>query len=350
MRWLAIIGAWLNGLKESTTSGDEFTGESVDTVVEESSIDVSSEQNVEGELAEAIEPVTTEGLGLELDEEQANISSDESMNEELDELAAVQEIEPCVDMVHSEDWTGNINAALDAFKAMKPVDFEESRRLAHQNLVCLSGIPTKESLVLFHRMEMMHAFTLKDKTSFGAHAQAAYWIDPTFSLEQQELVNEGHPIHYWNSFSIEQVLGRSLPLLPPVEGQFLINGEPRTDVPSDLPYIFQHVIDGQVSLTAFVTIEETVPLYPVLNEFKWQVTLEPKHTMITGGLLGASVLSTMIAYRKHQHFWNPATPNADLASLRSGVNTWSTIGILFGAATVGTIGYQAYQEDGLDAP
>lgn len=247
--------------------------------------------------------------------------------------------------VSSENWGALIERTLQSFQSMEMSEFQDGRQTVYQQATCLDEVAKSEALVLFHRMEMMHAFTQKDKSTFGAHAQAAYWIDPTFTLVQQGLVNQGHPIHQWNSFAIEQVLGRSNPLEAPEQGQIFINGESRTDVPSDLPYLFQHVIDERVAISQIVLVEEDVPLYPVFQEFTWTLTVEPQYAKMTVGLFSASVLSTAIAYRKHQKFWNPATPVSDLKSLQRGVNTWSTLGILLSTTTMAAVGYEVYTQE-----
>lgn len=264
--------------------------------------------------------------------------------EEMTDLAEVEETASNC-QISSEAWGTMIQNALQSFQSMEMDAFQEGRQSVYQKATCLDEVAKSDALVLFHRMEMMHAFTQKDKTTFGAHAQAAYWIDPTFTLEQQELVNQGHPIHQWNAFAIEQVLGRSNPLEIPAQGQLFINGESRTDVPSDLPYLFQQVIDNRVAISQIVLIEEDVPLYPVEQEFTWELSVQPEYAKMTAGLFSASVLSTMIAYRKHQKFWNPATPNSDLKSLQRGVNTWSTIGLLLGTTTIAAIGYEVYTQE-----
>lgn len=275
--------------------------------------------------------------------DESSASNDLEVDKETESSSNEETASNC--QISSDSWKEMIQGALQSFQSMEMSDFQTGRQTVYQRATCLNEVAKSDALVLFHRMEMMHAFTQKDKATFGAHAQAAYWIDPTFTLEQQALVNQGHPIHQWNAFAIEQVLGRSNPLELPEQGQIFINGESRTDVPSDLPYLFQHVIGERVAISQIVLIEEDVPLYPIFQELTWTLSVDPQYAKITAGVFSASVLSSLIAYRKHQRFWNPATPNSDLKSLQRGVNAWSTIGLLLGTTTVAAIGYEVYAQE-----
>ncbi len=237
----------------------------------------------------------------------------------------------------SGDWSVLVQRGLDAFAEMEVIEFETARNDAHAKVACLSNIVAPLDVALFHRMEMLYAFTQKEKSIFGGHAQAAHLAAPSLSLAGQKLINDGHPIHQWNSFAIEQVIGMPQELAVPKSGLIFIDGTSRDSVPSDLPYLFQYVVNEQVVLSQFVVLEEGVPVYPFFEDPTIRFGLEPRYAWVSAGLTTVAMGATGIAYVNERRFWNPETSRDDLSSLRTKTNVWTGIGLGCGLTAIGML-------------
>ena len=108
--------------------------------------------------------------------------------------------------------------------------------------------------------------------------------------------------------------------------------------PSDLPYIFQRVVDGVVEHTTVVPLDTAVPDYPVYEDPTLRIGLEPTMTFVSAGSLGLTLTAALLASQAESRFWDPTTPDADLVGLRRRTNVYSSLGIVSGLVGVGTLG------------
>ena len=128
----------------------------------------------------------------------------------------------------------------------------------------------------------------------------------------------------------EKVATRIRLPVPDLGHSIFIDGTPAVGYPSDLPYIFQHVVDGVVEHSAIVPLDTDVPSYPVYVDPTLRIGLEPTMTWVSAGSLGLTLTTVLLASRTESKFWNPATPNEDLLRLRRRTNVYSGLGIVSG--------------------
>ena len=126
--------------------------------------------------------------------------------------------------------------------------------------------------------------------------------------------------------------------LPDLGHTIFIDGAPAAGYPSDLPYIFQRVVDGVVEHTTVVPLDTSVPDYPVYEDPTLRIGLEPTMTFVSAGSLGLTLTAALLASRAESRFWDPTTPDADLVGLRRRTNVYSSLGIVSGLVGVGTLG------------
>lgn len=252
------------------------------------------------------------------------------------EVVPSQPLKTC--SVSGEAWVEGIQAALLSYQKMDLDSFVENRKEVLERVFCLTTVVEPEEVALFHMMEMLAAFPQKDKATLGAHARAAYMAAPHIDLQSQGLVNDGHPIVQWYSFAVaEQTTGTRMLPTPAMGTSIYIDGVARYDVPTDLPFIFQHVVDGVVEQSAFVGLDDSIPLYPLYNDATLRVSLDPMWTWVAVGSAGVSLSSMALASRSERQFWNPATPNNDLNTLQRRTNLYSGFGIAMGLTGVGAL-------------
>ena len=153
-----------------------------------------------------------------------------------------------------------IDAALKSYSSMDIEEFGARRAEVHEHVFCLSSVVTFRTVGSFHKMEVLYSFMDKDKASFAAHVRAAELADPSAPLSTSGLVNDGHPILQWYALAKEEKVATRIRLaLPDLGHTIFIDGAPAAGYPSDLPYIFQRVVDGVVEHTTVVPLDTAVP-------------------------------------------------------------------------------------------
>ncbi len=252
-------------------------------------------------------------------------------------------VEPSRDCTMSGvEWGNLVQGSLTEFKNMNQSTFLEARKDALDHIQCLTDVVDLETVAQFHHMELLAAFARKDKATLGAHSRAANNAAPHLDLAGQGLVNDGHPIAQWNAFAVSElsVGTREMPV-PMLANSIYIDGLERLDVPTDLPYIFQRVVDGIVVQSEFVPLGDPVPNYPIYEDPNIRLVLEPQWAWVSVGTAGATVAAAMLAHRSEQRFWSPATASEDLMSLQRRTNVYSSIAIVMGLTSVGAVGTAA---------
>lgn len=241
--------------------------------------------------------------------------------------------------INDADWKLLIEDALTAYKQMETESFIAQRSQALEHVFCLSSVVTPETVAVFHQMEVLHSFMNKDKAAFAAHVRAAELADPSAPLSRSGLVNDGHPVLQWYTFVKEEKVATRIRLPVPELGHSIyIDGAPAVGYPSDLPYIFQRVVDGAVEESVVVALDASVPIYPLYEDPTLRVGLHPELTWISAGSLGVAITTALLASRTEGKFWDPATSNDDLLALKRRTNVYSSIGIAAGIGSVGAIG------------
>ena len=98
------------------------------------------------------------------------------------------------------------------------------------------------------------------------------------------------------------------------------------------------MVDGVVEHTTVVPLDTSVPDYPVYEDPTLRIGLEPTMTLMSAGSLGLTLTTAILASRAERQFWDPTTPDADLVGLRRRTNVYSSLGIVSGLVSVGTLG------------
>ena len=241
--------------------------------------------------------------------------------------------------INDADWKLLIDEALSAYKQMETESFIEQRSDALEHVLCLSSVVTPQTVAVFHQMEVLHSFMNKDKAAFAAHVRAAELADPSAPLSESGLVNDGHPVLQWYTFVKEEKVATRIRLPVPELGHSIyIDGASAVGYPSDLPYIFQRVVDGAVEESVVVGLDAPVPTYPLYEDPTLRVGLHPELTLVSAGSLGIALTTAMLASRAESKFWDPSTPNDDLIPLKRRTNVYSSIGIVAGISSVGALG------------
>ena len=241
--------------------------------------------------------------------------------------------------IDETEWSNMIDDALQSYLDMDIETFGMKRAAVHERAFCLSSVVTFRTVGSFHKMEVLYSFMDKDKASFAAHVRAAELADPAAPLSAAGLVNDGHPILQWYALAKEEKVATRIRLpVPDLGHSIFIDGTSAVGYPSDLPYIFQHVVDGVVEHSAIIPLDTDVPSYPVYVDPTLRIGLEPTMTWVSAGSLGLTLTTALLASRTESKFWNPATPNEDLVRLRRRTNVYSGLGIVSGLVGVGTLG------------
>jgi len=92
-----------------------------------------------------------------------------------------------------------------------------------------------------------------------------------------------------------------------------------------------------VEQSAFVGLDDSIPLYPLFDDTTLRVALDPIWTWVAVGSTGVSLSSMALASRSERQFWNPATPNNDLNTLQRRTNLYSGVGIAMGLTGVAAL-------------
>lgn len=253
------------------------------------------------------------------------------------EPEATRELKMCT--LDELEWSQMIDDALQSYLAMEIEAFKTKRDAVHEQAFCLSSVVTFRTVGDFHKMEVLYSFMDKDKASFAAHVRAAELADPSAPLSTAGLVNDGHPILQWYALAKEEKVATRIRLpVPDLGHSIFIDGTPSVGYPSDLPYIFQRVVDGVVEYSSIVPLDMEVPSYPIYEDPTLRIGLEPTMTWVSAGSLGLTLTSALLASRTEGKFWNPATPNEELVGLRRRTNVYSSLGVVSGLVGVGTLG------------
>lgn len=237
--------------------------------------------------------------------------------------------------MNDADWQELIQSSLTAYKEMDTATFQQKRAEVYNHVFCLSSIIGSESVADFHHMEVLNAFMDKDKAAFAAHVRAAEIANPVQSLPELGLVNDGHPILQWYALAKDEKIATRIRLpLPALGHSIFIDGSPATGYPSDLPYVFQRVVDGKLEESKIVRLDDPVPTYPLFEDPTLRVALEPRMAWISAGAFGVALTTATAASLSERKFWNPATANEDLVSLQNQTNLYS--GVALAGVCVGT--------------
>jgi len=263
-----------------------------------------------------------------------------------------QKQEACDPWISTAELARHISRADVAFAKMDQESFRAARWEIDRALPCMGAPIQIGQVAALYRMQALGSFMDQE------HAQAVGWFKGVFEVAPhyvlpETLAPQGHPLRI--DFEVAQgtpdVAGD--PIRRPAVGVIRIDGKVGTELPRDRPYLFQHVDDsGGVRITAMVRPGIEPPRYPTVRGVQTRSRSRQRAGVVKAererqthiniplvALASAAALTSGVSYAvaasKEKRFWNRATPDGDLESLRTQTNTWVWVSVGTGTLAAG---------------
>jgi hypothetical protein len=220
--------------------------------------------------------------------------------------------------------------------------FEAARDREYGLLPCLAEPLTPAAAAAYHRVVAIDAFVAGDQEGSSRAFRSVVAAYPAWRLPS-DTVPRNHPLRAAFDTAATAPAGPEVSLPVPLDATLLVDGHTSLALPTDRPAVLQWLdATGSVSWTRFLGAGEPPPEYAAAPEdaraaylARNVISLAPRRkpvelVVMSGGLLGASAALYGGALQRQAQFQDPATPYADLGSLRSQTN-----GLLLGAAVAG---------------
>ena len=245
--------------------------------------------------------------------------------------------EMCDSSMSADDVYSLLKQSEAAFQKMDTKEFANKRNEALESLPCVRDRLTASHIAQLHRIEVLYAFTQRDMAAVGGHVRAAAKANPDIPVVQG-LVQSGHPLDVLSSFAVQEVSAPPLSIPRPILGAVWIDGKEVLFAPPDLPYVFQLVKpNGEVSQTVFVDLGDPLPMYSTWKGEAFIFQLEPRLTMAATGFAAAALGTATWAYFQEQKFWNPATSDDQLETLKKRTNQLTIGSLVLGTTSAGLL-------------
>ncbi len=243
----------------------------------------------------------------------------------------------CPDPVPARELAQTVSNGDAAYAEMDEDGFRSSRAAAAAMLPCVGESVSATHAAALHRLEALSAFLDRDHAGTVASFRALLHAAPGYRLPE-DLAPPNHPLRI--DFEVaEGTVGapeRSLPR--PRQGWNQVDGQTAQSAPTDRPFVFQHFDgDGQVVSTALVPPGGALPDYGAKTGGSTARSGSRVPLLVTAG--AATVLSGVfygVAKSSESRFWDPATPQEDLQSLRGRTNAFGWLSAGAGLTAVGT--------------
>ena len=236
----------------------------------------------------------------------------------------------------------SISMADGAFNDMDLDAFHAARAQSLAALGCLSEPLTTTQIAALYRMQAFGAFVDRDKAAGVLYLRALLAVAPAYILPEA-VAPPGHPLRAWYDEALVRAPGPTAVVAPPQRGWVQVDGRTVEQRPTDRPYVFQVFnADGGVISTHLLAAGEAPPPYatppailaarnphgaPTPPPTRPVQSVQPA-VRINRPLLataGVSALAAgglyLAASQREAAFFDPSTPEAELASLRKQTNT-----------------------------
>lgn len=177
-------------------------------------------------------------------------------------MAAAAAAAPCAEETTSSDIRTAVDRALQAKEEVDPEAFDAAVAASTEVVRCLGMTPADADLAAYYRIRAVERFWRVaggqvDATTLG-WMRSARGAEPDHELV---VYPERHPFHA--AYGSTPPEGPRAPLPEPATGTLAVDGRPRTDAPTDRPWLFQRLVHGAVATTAVVPAGGSAPTYPV---------------------------------------------------------------------------------------
>lgn len=246
----------------------------------------------------------------------------------------------CPEPVTARAFYQQVSAGDMAYVAMDLDAFHQARMKARQMVPCLSEAITPAQAAGYHRLEALGAFLGRDHAGAVAALKALVGAAPGYQLST-ELAPDGHPLRLYFSIAEGTPAAPTRTMAPLPEGWVAIDGATTTEWPVDRPYLLQSFDSGgQVESTALRSVGQPPVEEPKNRGMRVTAKTRTARTLslVSGGAAVVAGGLYLGARASSKQFWDPSTPSAELAGLRSRTNTlgWASAGV--GVVAVGTGG------------
>ncbi|MFZ5478990.1 MAG: hypothetical protein ACOZNI_19625 [Myxococcota bacterium] len=244
----------------------------------------------------------------------------------------------------------DVDTALDdaeaAFTAMETDRFRASVDLATEEVACLTDRPQRATVARLHRMAGLRAFVVeKDNARATSAFAAARAIESAYAFPVT-LIPAKHPVAQLYASAADPGTVDSAPT--PASGHLEFDGRPGSERPMTRPVLVQVVAeDGSVTSSAYLWPGTPLPYYDVARAITKTVAPPtspvrkarkgpnvPLAIVAGASLVGAGVLYG-VNYQVNQSYWDPATPETDLDTLKAKNNALVIADVGVGLLAVG---------------
>ncbi|MEC8423568.1 MAG: hypothetical protein VX000_07310 [Myxococcota bacterium] len=241
----------------------------------------------------------------------------------------------CGEGAASQDLVQQVAAGDAAFAELDDAGFANARARAVALIPCLTDAITPGQAALFYRLQALGAFVERNDAASVAYFRSVVAVSPEYQLSDA-VAPKGHPLR--THFSVAQgTVPVPEPLLPePRDGAVHVDGRRATTAPIDRPWIYQRLgSSGDVLESALLEPGDAVPAYASMGS----VGPRRRPNLPLAATAGAAAITSGVLYlsarSRASAFWDPTTPDADLASLRMQANTRSWLSAGAGLVAVG---------------
>lgn len=161
----------------------------------------------------------------------------------------------------------SLETSVDAFSRMDADRFGTASESVAKDLDCLTAPLTPQDSARLHLNRGLASFLSEDAPATILAFRAAISADPSVQLPEQ-VAPPGHPLterfRTAEQWAPSQTFVR---LPPPRRGWLQVDGQRAKQVPTDRPYIFQHLVDDQTVVeSAYLSPGDAIPAYASVRE------------------------------------------------------------------------------------
>lgn len=180
-----------------------------------------------------------------------------------------------------------IAGAESSFLKLDAEGFERNRAVVQDALGCQTAPVAPGDCALIHQLEGLAAFLADDVGGTLDAFRSAFASYPAYRLST-ELAPEGHPLREQFLQARSAAPSASVELPRPRHGEIYVDGLRSRIVPSDRPFLVQHVLPTGAVQTTYATHVDAVPTYEARNREK------PRKRVMLGIGIGSGVAAAAL--------------------------------------------------------
>ena len=256
----------------------------------------------------------------------------------------------CAEPVSPSQLAQLLSTADAAFADLDAEVFSGALAQARAGVPCLSAPLSAGQVAAYHRAEAFQSFLDRDHAAAVQHFRAMLAASPGYRLSDL-VAPDGHPLRV--DFDIAQGLPvdppRTLPA--PLVGGLRVDGKETRLAPTALPFVLQQVdAEGKVLSSTLVEQGSTMLGYDAVEEASGRRSrgeapsagADRTRSRLGPPLVAAAIVTGAtsaalygMSSARAGEFWDPATPQDELQSLRSQANSMAYASLGVGVVAVG---------------